>query len=548
MFIVILLCSFFTQINASDEMVVSVEEFLSHVDRVFKGQRYKLTPLHPRPREDLVTIHLPKLHQSTIELLALDDFELMCAQLTTGEGEGLVRVLQVYDPHHILMHHDKFSPILSESEDEGMAFCNDIAVCIPPGGTRQVRIYSHKDGKVCFKRKPEAPGIEKITYNVFRMLFPLVPPEEAPLPKTITILMNKQPFLVSQFMEGESFAKILRYLELNPDHVSKRVFNLDKFQRLTVFCAVTAPEDFRTQNCLLRTIADSDECEFALFDTERSCGQERTEDYRHPVRGKIHTRCHCVLLNFHEMLAYPLTERVIAELASAKQAILEYLKEFEKNFAAASQKSLILKTLVVEGIYHGELTRIMQGARETKVILGMPLSIVSLCGMTSRLSPLLSLTEPVYRSKSLASLISQVSPELSAIYGLNQPILAPATPVVDLRDILKRTQETDGGRCADTTPPSADVPLELYFGPLNMSVKMQLLMNLSSIIQGRFNDDSIDVTEKMKMLMGMLFGISVLDRINRNPIPFYEHVYEHMEKSIVLYGIHLFQWMTRVKL
>ncbi len=447
MFIIILLLSFFTQINASDEMVISVEEFLRSFGIKFKSavhfeRDFVYTPLHPRPTENLITIHSRQFDAVPGETASIPSLLAMCAHRFTGGAEKLVRTFKVYDPKGILMRDSKFAPALRDPE--GMTWSDDIAMYRARNGTRPVGIYSHEDIKICFKQDPEAPGIEVAAYHLYKILFQ-AQHGDISLPASELILMDGKAFLVSEFMEGEALDSVLDRVCRDPTQSSAYPLNIPRFQRLAIFCLLTVPEDCHVSNCFIRKILDSDEWEFVFFDNERSFGKEITTIYHHPEIGDINTRCHCDLFCFGLMLAHMLTEGVYNEIVNSKSEVLA-----------------LGTRLFKEHSYQSSLVPLVQASDHEKTILGIPFDADSIKGIISRFSKLIDLASS-NRHHSLASIFAGVSPVLASIYEFDkQPIVTPATTsLVTVKELISRI---DSGRGFGPTPRSARVPLELYFG------------------------------------------------------------------------------------
>lgn len=529
MFLVILLFSFFSPINASDdEMVISVEEFLSSFRKFKDASCFEkdcvYAPLRPAPTEHLITVYTRRFAIDATPLIQTPDIFSFFSKAVVGNTEDLLRIfdmrvrtIKVHDPDGILMRGGIFTP----AKRANASTLSGIEMYRAGSGTRTVGIYSYGDTKVCIKQWPEAPCNEIAVYQRYKSWFQ-AKHDEMPIPVSEVVLMDGQVFLISEFIEGESFEDVLRKVESDPTQACKYTFNLERFQKLAIFCLVsTVPEDCRLQNCIIRLIPGSEEYEFILIDNDRSLGRPITIGYQHPERGIIYTRCHCFLLCFHAMLRHPITESVHRAMSNSSAEFGDMIAR-EVNYQhiiATRVQAEDRKTIPLDIPIPGSL-------KSKRILFGMPYSVTSAADMLSSLcrvrvdaskttilgtpfdasvfnamlSRLRKFDEAsADRSKSLASILAAVSPELATIYGFNDPVpvaitpparslttvllsklasifrlnkspaLSAATksPVDSLITVSRRIRETDAGRCATTTPASADVPLESYLGSVS---------------------------------------------------------------------------------
>ena len=173
--------------------------------------------------------------------------ELVIVGLVAEDGEK-VKLYGIYDPDHQLMNGKDFNPQNRAS-----------------GGTRQVGFYSIDGQKrLCFKQWPEAPACEIAAHKLYRMIFPQ---EELnlPLPASIVLLMNDKIFSISEFMTGENLEQFAEKIFTTTNSCEEYQFDIDKFQKLALFCLLTNPEDYRLQNCLVEKIKYSSKYEFILI-------------------------------------------------------------------------------------------------------------------------------------------------------------------------------------------------------------------------------------------------------------------------------------------
>lgn len=497
MLVLVLLFSFFAQVKASDELVISVEEFLGSFRKFkFAGQierDFEYKPLSPKPTENLITVYSRRFGTAAAEGFYFDFLD------HPRKPEELIRTFKVHDPNHIFFTDDgDFSLSIFE---EGID-TDTVKARVATGGTRAVGIYECRGNKICFKRWPEAPSAEVTTYHTYKSIFqeyddltPLpaaffqdsrflhfVRLGEVPIAASEVILMNGQVFLVSEFMEGESFEGILKNIERDPIQASKYIFNLERFQRLAIFCLITVPEDCRPQNCLVRQVAGSDEYEFVLIDTERSCGRVITKDYTHPKMGNIHTRCHCILFCFYELMTHPIAESVYAEITGGK------IKNCYDTRLGLRKWQAILAS---EDKYQLGLIAKIHPAHQKKTLLGMPFGRSAFQEMATRWHKFKELVT-AGRERSLASIFAEVSPELAAIYGFHLPAVAPED---NLTAVSTRIRAIDAGRYSGPTPKSAWTPLESHYfkGPDTSDYPMpnpsRVYMRDEFFIEGRSTYD-----------------------------------------------------------
>lgn len=349
-----------------------------------------------------------------------------------------IHTFKVYDPQCAL-----FAPLsLNRGERSKYYDCHDggIDVLRAEGGTRTVAMYGNNESwMLCFKHCPELPMMEFATREMFRVFFQDVRDEDIPFPASKLVTMNDEIFLVSKFIQGEPFDKILKNVEndLNQDRLyeCRYPFDVPRFQRLAILHFFIAPEDFRPQNCLVRQV-ENGLYEFVPVDSERGFGREITEGSG--------TRVHCFLFCFHEMLREPLSRDVYNQVTSSKKRIREVLTE-----------------LVTEHQYH-----IALNVQDNRTILDLPVDPGSFVVMFRRIDEFIErlfFYERREISIDLATAFSEVNcSKVAKIYHLDNSL--PFLDLPELVAVLGRIWETDPGRIADETPNSANTPLEKYVG------------------------------------------------------------------------------------
>ena len=118
-----------------------------------------------------------------------------------------------------------------------------------------------------------------------------------PIPLSEVLIINGRVFLVSQFVEGETLEKVLLEVQKGNNEYLEYKFDVERFQKLAIFCFLINPEDCRPQNCIVRKCKDSDKWQLVLIDNERAFCQEVVTDH-----GSQKTRVHCVLFCFDALL------------------------------------------------------------------------------------------------------------------------------------------------------------------------------------------------------------------------------------------------------
>lgn len=396
MFVTISL-SCFTTLNASEGYLTSVGGFLEITGELLKGNYdYRATTQlsiddHPK---DLIEVDLP-------------------------DGKGGWRIQLVHDPDHILMRsYDVFDPPREK-------IAGDIAMYRLAGGTRKVAACEiHGEKRFCFKQWPEAPGIEMAARQFFEMFMP--DGEDVPIPRSVTIAINGQVFLVSEFIEG---VPLRDFLNLIKDDDPCHFFDELSFQRLILFCMITNPEDCRLENCLVRQKSNGN-YEIVLIDNERSFGREI-------VQSGVETRVHCVPFCFYSMLNRPpVLEHTLCSTLVSHAKLRERLFKLlnEQKYQLALRESLKEK---------GKPS-----------ILSLPLGEPFITNLAWKWSDITY--KVIFEKKNLAKIFGEVMPlQLTTLY-LTDPESG--------KSALDRIMEVDTGRNSESgTPASSWVSLPDYF-------------------------------------------------------------------------------------
>lgn len=308
-----------------------------------------------------------------------------------SKGEaGSVKMYKIYDPlvpitdskgtqifTHQLMNGRKFVPQDKASK-----------------GTRTVGFYSIDGRKrLCFKQWPEAPGHEIAVRLLYGFFFP-EDRKSIPLPASEVILMNNQIFLVSEFIEGENLEQVLK--DMRTSRKNQRSFNLEKLQKLFLFCLLTNQEDCRPQNCIMRRSETNDD-ELVLVDTER-CLVEEFITYEDPEKGIVETRPHCFLFCFYELLQ-----------ESFDVNVNEYAFELMKGYEE-------------EQLYEYTLYEICKEKSQKNPKLCLWYSKEFMQDMRRKLHQIRQFEKDNKEESSLASLFQTISPRLAEIYRLPKSI------------------------------------------------------------------------------------------------------------------------------
>lgn len=334
---------------------------------------------------------------------------------------------RVYDPYHKLMNGQQFCPPKK-----------------PRGGTRETGIYPI-DGRDCifFKQWPEAPEREKAAYDLYLELFP-EDNGNVPFPKSQTILMNNQVFLISEFIEGETLEEVFEKVKVNPEYGKDWCFDIEKLQKVLIVCSIICPEDLRPQNCLLKQDARNNKWRFIPVDNERSIPEKDYIEYYHPMLGKISTRVHCSLLCFYELLKERNKVNLSMNIATALERWTtklwketQYLQKLKRHL---DRNNVLTRSNL--GIFYSSDRKKEMANRMKK--------IVRVCSVKESL---------------FSHVLWGIDPQLAAIYRI--PTIYSAVSSGNILSLAySRISEIDAGRTGLVVPPSAEIPLDVYFhGP-----------------------------------------------------------------------------------
>lgn len=473
---------------------------------------------------------------------------------------GLVKTFKVYDPGKVLMRNGDFALNASTSVRNG-----NVTARKAGSGTCTVGIYECKGKKVCFKHWPEAPTVEIGSGRTYRAANRIY--QEMQLPGSEVILMGGQVFLVSEFIEGKSLREILQEISERPTEASQYTFNLDRFQRVTMACIITLPEDCCPQNIIVRKIPGSAEYEPVLIDSERSFGQAVTKTVWHPVLGWIQTRVHCSLFCFHEMLGQPISEgnyswviddRLVREAhdvtfeldvidrchmtflkriallkkaVSNEEEILEEIKASHKhlkpkeieliNEKLALYKNLILYKKVVDKKVEWKVTMLGIPNQSIEVLKGIPTRFGKIIKLLRK-----SKSKGTYLS--LKEVIIKIEPKIAELYKFNKDdswlkslcccnpnaIQPEPTSEPELIKVLHRINEIEPHRFCGSTPPSANVALLTYFAstPISNTAENPAIKQLRSEfkkLEDKLKEEKIEPAQvAIKALDLIIFSLS----------------------------------------
>ncbi len=166
--------------------------------------------------------------------LGCDEEHIVTVKLPSLTHSESVETFRVYDPNEKLMRGQIFSP--SDKAE---------------GGTRQVGFYSINGKRaLCAKKNPEAPGQERAVEILNKLLF-----EENDLslvPKSMTISMNNEIFLISEYIEGETLEDAMNENSQNSHYMKDCKFNTKYFQQAILLSFLINPEDGRAQSLISR--------------------------------------------------------------------------------------------------------------------------------------------------------------------------------------------------------------------------------------------------------------------------------------------------------
>jgi hypothetical protein len=439
--IFIFLFSLLSQANACDQGV-SVDEFCRIIEAQFKGDYTYRTPSN--------------------EQLPLDEIpEEWCINTCLHDGRGNVKSQVIVDPEYILMRDGDFKPSAIDTVSKF-----GIEMHKANSGTRTVGICrANGNNKFCFKQWPEAPGIEMAARQFFEMFMP--DGEDVPIPRSVTIAINGQVFLVSEFIEG---VPLRDFLNLIKDDDPCHFFDELSFQRLILFCMITNPEDCRLENCLVRKKSNGN-YEIVLIDNERSFGREI-------VQSGVETRVHCVPFCFYSMLNRPpVLEHTLCSTLVSHAKLRERLFKLlnEQKYQLALQESLKEK---------GKPS-----------ILSLPLGEPFITNLAWKWSDITY--KVIFEKKNLAKIFGEVMPlQLTTLY-LTDPESG--------KSALDRIMEVDTGRNSESgTPASSWVSLPDYFFSKEPPTVDRLSGIFSEILQKYAQQFTAETIEEILSLIASL--------------------------------------------
>ncbi len=367
-----------------------------------------------------------------------DTSEGSLVEIYFSDGRGGVITQKVYDSEQLFFRDNEFLPAILNKGDTIQG--REIKVTRANGGTRAVGIYEHTDNKLCFKQWPEAPNIEILTHEVFKGVFG-TDNESTPMPAAEVILINKMPFLVSQFMEGESFEDVLRSASSSEAVCN---FSLSEFQRLVIYSWLTVPEDGGARNLLFS------QGRIKSIDNERGFGKVVTELDEEGRR----TRCHFALFHFTEMFKYRIADSVFDAIMTRKEKFFESLERINNEHTYQ---------LALDALIDGDKN--IEGDKK-RTTLGITGDRNAVKTMIKRIDIFLYQMK-INRNASLANIFREVAGELIPYYEI-QAIEAdsqlPESVSIKLKDIFDRITNKEPGRIGPQAPTSAYVPLESYRG------------------------------------------------------------------------------------
>jgi len=338
--------------------------------------------------------------------LGCDEEHIVTVKLPSLTHSESVETFRVYDPNEKLMRGQIFSP--SDKAE---------------GGTRQVGFYSINGKRaLCAKKNPEAPGQERAVEILNKLLF-----EENDLslvPKSMTISMSNEIFLISEYIEGETLEDAMNENSQNSHYMKDCKFNTKYFQQAILLSFLINPEDGRAQNYLIREIRPG-ECQLILIDNDRSLGEESVQ-FIHPTEGLIETRVHCALLSFHEMFE--------------KNVQLELLTRFNELTKDDISKLMGLWALACrsEDIYQRNLQRELTSTVQQKSILGVAYDNKLIKKIKKKI---FNIKEALH-TKSFGEVLHRISPELAHIYQIPTNV-SEDNPVYVNSDVEKSSTDNE---------------------------------------------------------------------------------------------------------
>lgn len=390
-------------------MVITANDFLRELNHRLRYEQF--TPSMTLPKSKCRPEHL--------------------IRVISHKGNGTPRFQTVYDPDHILMYGEEFTPT---DHNQSSAVKR---------GTRKVGFYSFGGKRtLCLKEAPEAPGLERAFKILDDTLFghaTIFENANTNVPNSETILLNGKVFTASSYVDG----KPLDDDEVMQDmQTQTTIINLHQMKVLTI---LTAPEDGRAQNYILQYIDNTDGSRHARvvsIDNERTFGNDTphlsSKDPRITVRG------HSVI--------YGLSE---------KDPDYTDLAWFLYSDTLEAIVTKWLKQVKLEYNYHRS---IKPYAKPTEVThLNMPITIEIARSVWERL---MQIRIGLREGRTLEDIFILVNPALAEIYQIPRSITAakslhahskdgPRYPKISLAEMLPKLKKIDSGRFSSKAPPSA---------------------------------------------------------------------------------------------
>lgn len=330
-----------------------------------------------------------------------------------GIGDA-INSLKVYDPTNRLMKGAKFTP--EDYKD----------------GFHKVGFYKiDKQRAICLKCKPEAPGLEIASDLLYRIICDANGLIGTALTSTIAIVMNGVVFSVSRYIEGDNLHEILRVKK----NFQQYCFSLRQIMARIEWSILVNPEDFRPKNCILSPVKSSPDAvdhDIASIDNERVFGESYQE-----TESTV-TRVHSLVYCFPQMHDAIPKGSFCLPFAAMQEWLIKVSEEHRYQTA--------LKEYVKSS--------------SRKSILGVPITGPRLHEIYVKM---VTIAVCIANGKTLMDVLENTNPSLAEVYKGMQP------QDNSLESIIECLKVVDGGRIADSTPPSAGSITE-YLGKKITSV------------------------------------------------------------------------------
>lgn len=455
---------FIPQVDDGSRAQLPIYEIVSDVCSIFEDQVYKI------PFEGVISVNdfLKELYNR----LTHRDYQpseilpkSACVRpeclvtVLSSKGGAQARFQKVYDPDHVLMHAEIFTP----------SNHNHLATGISKKGTHKVGFYS-LDGSIilCLKESPEAPGIERAARLLYENLFGI---EDQGVPNSETILMNGKVFTVSTYVDGKTLEEIIGDLDTQkveilhePEQVPTIPVFIENLHKMKVFALLTAPEDGRAQNCICQTISPigSPICyRLVSIDNERSFGNATPHSSRR--NPEIIIRGHSVMYCFSENSPDYSDLTAVLYAKTPEEVCTRWLEQIREEdryqwaiapFAEIPDNSTRLGVPLTETIARGLLEKLRvicdglrkgQTLEELFMVVNQPLAHVYSTSSTEE-----PMTPPAFPEKAS---------------GSNSP------PISCIATAARKMKKIDGGRLSSHTPLSANCDLHGDYLPAQTITK-----------------------------------------------------------------------------